>query len=109
MPHKPNPYRTTPAKSEQARLLFLQGASSGGGLVNLDPKPEPFLEALLLLLNEGVTVHLKPGSGGRCVGIGGWAGEERLPWQWLYDDEEVDAWASKVIENLRPKNEQAAD
>lgn len=109
MPHKPNPYKTTAPKSEQARLLFLQGGRAEITLANLDPKPEAFVEALLLLLAEGVTVHLKPGSGGRCIGIGGWAGEERLPWTWLYDEEEIDSWSLKVIGNLRRADGEAAD
>lgn len=109
MPHKPNPYKGPTVKSEQARLLFLQGGRAEITLANLDPKAEPFLEALLLLMTEGVTVHLKPGSGGRCIGIGGWAGEDRLPWTWLYDEEEIDSWSAKVIGNLRKSESEAAD
>lgn len=109
MPHKPKVPNQPTSKSEQSRLLFLQGTKVEITVANLDPKPEPFVQALLLLMAEGMTVYLKPGSGGRALGIGGWAGEDRVPYTWLYDEEEIDSWSAKVIRNLGAKYEEAAD
>ena len=100
MPHKPKPSNQPTPASEQRRLLFLQGAQDTSTIADLDPKPEPFVQAILLLLAEGATVSLRPGNGGRSVGIGGYHGEERLPTKWLYDNEELDDWASLIIRNL---------
>jgi hypothetical protein len=109
MPHKPRAGNQPTPKSEQSRLLFLQGAQQSSKVVDLDPKAQPFVEALLLLLGEGMTIHIRPGSGGGSIGIGGYDGDTRIPYKWLYDNEEIDDWAESVRRALGSRFSPAAD
>lgn len=98
------------AKQDQQKLLWLQtGEHQGVTLADWDPKPEPFVQALLEVLATGATVVLRPGSGGRSFGIAIWEGDVRHAPKWLYDNEEVDDWASWVNEHAALRNGQAAD
>lgn len=109
MPHKPTKQSPVSPKDEQRRLLFLQGTNDSSSIPDLDPKAQPFTQAILCLLGEGMTVHLRPGSGGRSIGIGGYLGDDRIKTTWCYDEEEIDAWASKVLDNLWKEEKEAAD
>lgn len=98
------------AKSEQARLLW----GSGGGrhtptLSEWDPKPDPFVQAILEVLSSGATLVLRPGSGGRSFGVAIWEGDDRHPPRWLYDNDEVDDWAMWVLDQVAVNKGQAAD
>lgn len=98
---KPSQGDRTP-KQEQSRLLFLQtGNIYDPGLLEFDPDAPAFLEAILLLMSEGGTVVLRPGSGGRSFGVAVWQGDVRYPPTWLYDDEEINAWSQKVVSQLK--------
>jgi hypothetical protein len=66
-----------------------------------------FAQAVLLLMQEGGTVVCRPGSGGRSFGVAVWQSDTKYPARWLYDDEEVNEWASTVIRELA--GESAAD
>lgn len=109
MPHKPQRSGSITPKDEQRRLLFLQGTEQSSAIADLDPKAQLFTQAILCLLAEGMTIHMRPGSGGRSIGIGGFVGDDRIPYKWLYDEEEIDAWADKVLENLKYEGGKAAD
>lgn len=92
------------AKSEQSRLLFLQsGTRYEGTLPDLDFDTAMFAQALLLLMNEGATVVCRPGSGCRSFGVAVWQGDAKYAPKWLYDDEEVNQWSSRVVEELTDK------
>lgn len=98
------------AKSEQARLLWAIGGVRNEPTVDdWDCKTDLVVEALLAVVASGATVVLRPGSGGRSVGIAIWEGDERHAPTWCYDSEEVDNWASKVTSMAKARKGEAAD
>lgn len=85
-------------KSEERRLIYAQfGAYPESSLADWDPKGQKFSEALLQVVADGATVVLRPGSGGRSVGIAIWEGDVRHAPQWCYEAEEIDQWADAVL------------
>lgn len=107
MPHKGQSRQPT-AKSEQARTLWgSYGQRNDPTLTDWDPKTEPLIAALLEVLASGATVVLRPGSGGRSVGVAIWEGDQRHPPKWCYDADELDQWAEWVQTQLT--GERAAD
>jgi hypothetical protein len=100
----------TPAVSEQRRLLWeMTGDNGGNGLRQWDAKADVVLEALLGIVSTGAVVMLRPGSGGRALGIAIWEGDVRHPATWLYESLELDDWSQKVCRRLRDDISQAAD
>lgn len=93
--------QVTPARQEQRRLLFeMLGENEGAGLRQWDPKAGPLVEALLGILSEGAAVFLRPGSGGRAIGVAIWEGDTRHPAKWVYEAEELDDWALLILKRL---------
>lgn len=87
----------TPAKREQRRLLFeMVGEHQGESLTQWDPKAEMFLEAVLGVLSTGSALFIRPGSGGRAIGLAIWEGDTRHPAKWCYEAEELDDWAQAI-------------
>lgn len=100
----------TPAVQEQRRLLFeMVGGNPGDSLRQWDPKAETVLEALLGIVDAGAVVLLRPGSGGRALGIAIWEGDVRHPAKWLYETAELDEWALVILKRLGGDISQAAD
>lgn len=98
MPHKPANKQPTP-KSEQQRSIYLDfGEVYSSSLRDWDPKQVQFVEAILEVLSSGATIVMRPGSGGRSIGIAIWAGEDRGAPRWCYDSEEIDEWTGRVLE-----------
>lgn len=109
MPRKGQGTQPT-AKSDQARAIWgMTGGRLEPTLAEWDPKQVEFCQAVLEILATGATVVMRPGSGGRSFGIAIWEGDERHPPKWLYEAEEVDAWASSILAHAREIKGQAAD
>jgi hypothetical protein len=83
--------QTTPAIVEQRRILWeMTGENEGDGLRQWDPKAVEVLDALLGIVSTGAVVLLRPGSGGRALGIAIWEGDVRHPAKWCYESSELD-------------------
>ena len=74
-----------------------------------DLKSEQFSAALLEVVGSGATVVLRPGTGGRSLGIAIWDGDVRYAPVWCHAEEEADGWAAKVLQTVRDQNAAAAD
>jgi hypothetical protein len=84
--------------SEQRRLMWgIPGGREADSLARWDPKQQPLIEALLAIVSSGASVFLRPGSGGRSVGIAIWEGDVRHAPTWCYDTEELDEWAESIL------------
>lgn len=102
--------QVTPVRQEQRRLLFeMVGEQEGEGLRQWDPKAGPFMEAVLGILGSGAAIFLRPGSGGRAIGVAIWEGDTRHPAKWVYEAEELDDWALVILKRLGDDISQAAD
>lgn len=102
--------QVTPIRQEQRKLLFeMLGAHEGESLRQWDPKAEPFMEALLGVVASGAAIFIRPGSGGRAIGLAIWEGDTRHPAQWCYESEELDDWALLILKRLGGDISQAAD
>lgn len=102
--------QVTPVRQEQRRLLFeMTGEHDGEGLRQWDPKAGPFLEAILGVLGSGAAVFLRPGSGGRAIGVAIWEGDTRHPARWVYEASELDDWSHLILKRLGGDISQAAD
>jgi hypothetical protein len=89
--------QSTPAVTEQRALLWgMNGSEVLPTVAEWDPKTEPLVQALLQVVASGATVVLRPGSGGRAIGVAIWEGDVRHSPTWVYDAEELDTWAEKV-------------
>jgi len=75
----------------------MNGATQAPSLTQWDPKQESFVEALLEVLASGATIVLRPGSGGRSIGVAIWEGDTRHAPQWCYEAEELDNWSQGII------------
>lgn len=70
-----------------------------------DPKQVQLVDAILAVLTSGAAVMLRPGSGGRSVGIAIWEGDLRHPPTWCYDGVELDSWAEGVLARVKEFDE----
>lgn len=97
MPNKRSGHHErTQAERTQAHLLWEQtGSVVDYEIGDWDCKPG-VLEAILAILSTGSAVFLRPGSGGRAVGIAVWEGDTRHAPKWVYDASELDDWAEWV-------------
>lgn len=93
----------TPAPvTAQNQLWFMQtGNAVEYRVADWDPDTATFTQAILEVLSQGVTVVLRPGSGGRSIGIAFWIGDNRQPPVWFYEHEELDAWAKKLVDGFQ--------
>jgi hypothetical protein len=87
----------------------MAGADQLPGVSEWDPKTEALVQALLEIVSSGSTVVLRPGSGGRALGVAIWEGDERHAPMWCYDAEELDHWAARVLAMIEQRSGQAAD
>jgi hypothetical protein len=74
----------------------MTGEHAGESLIQWDPKTEPLVAAIMEILASGASVFLRPGSGGRAIGVAIWDGEDRHKPTWVYEAEELDAWAEGI-------------
>jgi hypothetical protein len=96
----PRPTKNAPsvAKVTERRLLWQQtGEDSGELLTDWDPKTETLVNALLEIVATGASVFIRPGSGGRAIGIAIWEGEDRHKPTWVYEASELDGWAEGIM------------
>lgn len=63
-----------------------------------DPDTAIVVQAILELLEDGLTVVIRPGSGGRAIGIAIWQGDNRPPAKWFGDQDEMNAWCTTIVE-----------
>lgn len=90
--------QTNPAKTDQQRILWeMTGDFEGNEIWQWDPKESDLIEALLWVVSSGATVVMRPGSGGRAMGIAIWEGDVRHPPKWCYEADELDAWSQRVL------------
>lgn len=102
--------QVTPVVQQQRRLLFeMTGEHSAETLRQWDPKAEKVVEALLGIVDTGAVVLLRPGSGGRALGIAIWEGDVRHAAKWVYESAELDEWAQLILKRLGSDISQAAD
>ncbi len=98
------------AKSAQASLLWAMGVDSNSkSLSDWDPDTAVVAQAILEVVESGSTVVVRPGSGGRALGISIWEGDTRHPPKWVYDAEELTTWARGVCDISQRRKGQAAD
>lgn len=91
----------TPRQMER-RLIFGQtGEQQPLGESSWDPKPEPFAEAVTMLIASGCAVMFSSAGGGRMIGATIYEGDHKHPRKWLYDSEELDEWSLDVIARLK--------
>lgn len=101
--------QVTPVRVEQRRLLFeMVGEHEGESLRQWDPKAGPIVEAILGIAGSGAAIFIRPGSGGRALGIAIWEGDTRHPASWFYEAEELDDWAHRILKRLGGDISQAA-
>lgn len=74
-----------------------------------DLKTSIFAEAALAIIASGATLVIRPGSGGRALGVAIWEGDDRHPPQWCYDEAELDEWAAGVVARWKEVTTRAAD
>jgi hypothetical protein len=67
------------------------------GFLDWDPNTAQFFQAIMEVLASGAQVFLRPGSGGRSIGIAIWEGDDRHPATWFYEWEELDQWTAGVV------------
>lgn len=109
MPGGRKPEEKSPLQ-KLGHLIYLQtGTLPDFGLADWEPRHEEFVDALFEVLGQGFTVVLRPGSGGRSVGLAIWNGDSRPPAKWFYDQDELDAWSALVLKVKSDRDVKAAD
>jgi hypothetical protein len=102
--------RETAAKLAQNGSLWGDyGTHDVYELTGWDIKQQAFIDAVLAIVSSGATLLVRPGSGGRSIGIAIWEGDFRHSPKWCYGSEEVDQWAADVIERANGRAATAAD
>lgn len=90
--------QVSPAIQAQRRILFeMTGDHASDTVERWDPKAELLVSALLGIVGTGAVVMLRPGSGGRAIGIAIWEGDVRHPARWFYESGELDDWARLIM------------
>ncbi len=90
---------------EQRKVLWeMSGEVEGNSLRQWDPKLEDLVEALLGIVSTGAVVMMRPGSGGRALGVAIWEGDVRHPVKWFYEASELDDWSQLVRKRLGGAN-----
>jgi len=82
---------------------------SAGSLSDWDPDTALVTQAILEVVASGSTVVIRPGSGGRALGISIWEGDTRHPPKWVYDAEELTTWSQGICDISQRRKGQAAD
>lgn len=97
MPGGRKPEKKSPLH-ELAHLIYLQtGEVPDFQLASWEPRYQELVDALFEVVGQGYTLVLRPGSGGRALGLAIWNGDSRPPAKWFYDQDELDAWADNVL------------
>lgn len=105
MPHKPKRPPTNAGVNPQVLWYQVNDAIDVYGLSDWDPDTAAVTQALLDLTGAGLTVVLRPGSGGRALGVAIWQGENRPPAKWFGDQDEFNAWARGIVEAAAKERE----
>lgn len=101
---------SSPARQLHERLWAeVAGAPLEYSLADWDPNAAQFLQAVLEIVNTGASVFIRPGSGGRALGIAIWEGDDRYPATWFSEFEELDAWTKRVVEQAEGRAANAAE
>lgn len=110
MPPRRSP-KDSPEKQAFNQLMWAQSPNGEwSGVSSWEPRGEELAQALLEVLASGSAIFIRPGSGGRAIGIAIWEGDTKHPATWCYDDEEVNMWAAGILQRVanksKPKNEE---
>lgn len=87
----------TPAQDQRHLLWEMTGTTPGETLDTWDPKAELLVSAILTVIASGATLVIRPGSGGRTIGLAIWEGDHRHPPTWVYEAEELDNWSVGIM------------
>jgi len=63
-----------------------------------DPDTVTVVQAILELLESGLTIVIRPGSGGRAIGMAIWHGDDRPPAKWFGDHDEMNEYCRLIVE-----------
>jgi len=109
MPRKaPTPAEA--AATGQRNILWGMGHDPAArALTNWDPDTARLVQAILLVVESGATLVIRPGSGSRSIGVAIWEGDMRHPPTWVYDEDELNTWAQRIGDISQGRNTQAAD
>lgn len=109
MPRAQKQVQAAALNKQQHVLWDIPGGQVVDTIDRWDPKTEVFTQAILEIVATGATVVVRPGSGGRSVGIAIWEGDFRHPPKWLYLTEELDEYCESILQHAQLRRGQAAD
>lgn len=93
---------TSPAKQLQNNILWQQTGQVGAStLIDWDPKAQELAQLVLEVLSTGYSLTFRAGSGGKSVGIQIWTWEDKQPYIWFSEYEELDMWVASMRERFR--------
>lgn len=94
--------QTTPLEAAAQRVLWdLTGQLYTQTVADLDPKPEPFVKAILAIMETGAALFMRPTSDGYAIAIAIWEGDVRHKATLCHETEQVDLWAEEVIQRTK--------
>lgn len=95
---RPNKVPESKAKKEQTHDIWATyGYQAVARLGEWDPDAQQLVNLLLTVLASGDSITLRPGSGGNTLGIQIWTWENKRPYIWFTEHEEIDQWVQDMI------------
>lgn len=105
MPRKSESPPVKPVVTQWNAWWLVTGEEYEPKLHEWDPETTAFTQALLELLDDGLTIVLRPGSGGLSIGVALWKGDQRDPPIWFRDQDTLDTWTKTVTERASARRE----
>lgn len=89
--------QSSPAKQLQNNLLWQQtGQTRTATMLDWDPNAQQLAELVFEILSTGYAVTFRAGSGGASLGIQVWTWEDKKPYIWFTEYEELDLWVADL-------------